>query len=325
MSSSPNLPKFSPSSIGVYNECPVKWELSYIDGLKRMTTAKHFELGTYWHEHMHHLYRAIQAGMDRGSQALYALMESRIRADLTGLTPENAAIMNTVFKMTRDYILRYQETLDAPISSIYGVEHKVSIQVRTPKGHEVILEGIADLIYYKNTGKIWIRDHKSGAKNTYSNEALQIMFQLLFYYAVLAQQGLPIEGIQISYANSHDYKDRSKQPLSKLFNKYEYSPPAAQVQGLWEYLLKRIDTILEDTPQPSYGQQCSSCPFRQVCVMRMSGQDPHYYILGQYARAKRDYVIPVTWRESNEPKRIEDAAELPEIESTDFQSGGLSF
>lgn len=323
-----NLPKFSPSSIGVYNECAVKWEYAYIDGLKVKGSKQYFDLGNYWHELMHHMYRAVQSGMKIGSDALYGLMEARIRQDASTVTVDNAKIMQTVFKMVRDYIFRQSPKIDSDIASVFGVEYTVSITVTTPKGHTVILEGIADLIYYTLTGRLRVRDHKSGARNPYSDENLQINPQLLNYHVVLAALGHPVEGVEISYANSYDYKNREREPIYKLFDRYSYSPSPVVTSNFWDYLLTRIDTMLEDKPQPSYGQQCGSCAFKQICIMKMNGQNPHFYMIGQYDRANRSYTIPVRWREVS-PGVSSESAENADKHSNGepvFEIGnGLSF
>lgn len=293
---SESLPKFSPSSLSVYNECAVKWEYAYVDSLKSKGTKQYFELGNYFHELAHHLYRAVANGMKIGSNELMAFMEARIRQDATTVTLESAEIMNTVFKMMRDYVLRQSPKIDSGIKSIYGVEATLSVHARTPHGHDVILEGIADLVYYTIDGQMVLRDHKSGAKNPYSDEYLQIMAQLLFYAAVLVEKTHKVPKLELSYINSFDYKDRSKQSLYKLFNLYSHTPNLAKIHNFWEYLLNRIDTILETEPQPSFGQQCSSCSFKGICLMKLEDMNPTHYIMGQYDKAKRDYTIPVTWR-----------------------------
>lgn len=304
-----NLPKFSPSSLGVYNECPTRWEFTYIDGLKSKGTKQYFELGSYFHELAHHMYRAIESGLKIGSPELMAFMEARIRQDATTVTVESAQIMQTVFKMVRDYVLRQSPKIDQYIHKIYGVERTLSIRVTTPMGHDVILEGIADLVYHTIDGGIVLRDHKSGTKNPYSDEQLQLMAQLLFYGAVLYKLTGKIPKLELSYINSTDYKKRSDQPLYKLFNLYSHTPSLVKIHAFWDYLLNRIDTILETPPQPSYGQQCGSCAFNKVCLMKLEGMNPTHYIMGQYDKSKRDYTIPVTWRDRPNPSTTQSSNE----------------
>lgn len=296
-----NLPKFSPSSISVYNDCPTKWEFAYIDGLKaKGAQPKYFDIGLYTHELMHHTYRAVGTGMVPGSENMLAWMHSKLKSDLKNLTSENAQIMSTVFKMVNDYVLRQMKEIDRDIAQIIGVEQTLSLQVTTPLGFEVILEGIADLVYATPTGQVRLRDHKTGARNSFSDQNLQINPQLLFYIVLLWKLGYNVERMEISWINSNDYKDRSKYTFDKLFGFYKYSPTLIVLNNFWDYLMKRIDTILTETPQPSYGQQCNGCPFNPICRLNLNGQPTVNFISGQYDRAERTYTVPVLWRQNSQ-------------------------
>lgn len=305
-----NLPKFSPSSFQTYNQCPTLWKFTYIDGLRQKGTKQYFEVGTYAHELMHHMYRAVKEGIAIGSDMLYALMEARMRQDAEKLTDDNAILMATVQKLFRDYIYRQSPKIDNIIHSVIGVEHVVTIQVTTPHGHEVILEGIADLVYSTVDGRIRVRDHKTGQRDVYSDENLPINPQLLFYFVVLSMLEHPMAGVEISFINSYPYKDRSQKKFWELFKFYgPFIPSTEVIQQFWNYLLKRVDTILETVPEPSYGQQCGSCAFKQVCIMNLNGVDPTYYILGQYDKTERSYKIPVRWGEADSSGSAETSIE----------------
>lgn len=236
--------------------------------------------------------------MKPGSDMMMAWLSSKMKQDLQGLTVDNAPIMSTVFKMMNDYVFRQMQEIDRDIARIVGVEMTLSIQVTTPRGNEVILEGIADLVYATHSGLIRLRDHKTGARNPYSDQALMLNPQLLFYGCVLTKLGYNMERMEISFINSTDYKDRSKYPFNKLFGFYNYSPQQAVLNNFWDYLLNRIDTILMESPIPAYGRQCSSCDFNPICRMELNNQPVANFISGQYDRAERTYSIPVLWRDS---------------------------
>jgi hypothetical protein len=292
------LPKFSPSQLATYSSCPVKWDYVYLQGLKPKGKALHFDIGTYFHELSHVYYHMIAAGQIPGSDEAFAAIASRMKQDVQGLTPENAKVFETVTKMAADFVLRQSPSIDHGIK-ILGVEHAYELEVVLPSGKRVILHGIIDLLYQDIRRSVWVRDHKTGdIKGKPTVEGLSLDGQLLTYGAVARELGYPTPGIEISWINSYNYKERTKKDFKDLFHRVRWQPTDEVYDRFWAELLMRIDRMMKDKPLHIFNRQaCTKCVFNKPCHMELVGQSPVNFISGNYEKVEREYSIPVDWTE----------------------------
>jgi len=139
--------KISPSQMYMWKQCPKAWHYSYVVKIRKKAGKKRFfELGSYFHELMHVYYQAIEQGHKPGSDFLVNYIASRIKRDMETLTEENVGIIAQVSKMAMQYVASYSASIDKGME-VKGVELISQVEVTTPKGHQVILNCITDLLY----------------------------------------------------------------------------------------------------------------------------------------------------------------------------------
>lgn len=292
------LPKFSPSQLSTYSSCAVKWDYVYLQGLKPKGRALHFDIGTYFHELAHVYYHMIAAGQIPGSDQAYTAIQSRMRQDLAGMNGNNVKVFQTVIKMAQDFVLRQSPTIDHGITPL-GVEHKYELEVTLPSGKRVILQGVIDLLYQDIRRKVWVRDHKTGdLKGKPTIDGLSMDGQLLTYGAVARELGYKTPGIEISWINSFNYKERHKKEFDDLFTRVRYQPTDEVYDFFWAEMLLRIDRMMAIKPLHVFDRRsCARCVFNKPCSLELAGQSPVNFISGNYEKVERDYIIPVDWTE----------------------------
>src|SRR4051794_32124538 len=79
--------KFSPSKLATYRECPQRYKLRYIDGIKREGQTVEQFLGTCVHGAFEDLYAAAQKGRPLTEAETLAAFESRWLKDLASVLP----------------------------------------------------------------------------------------------------------------------------------------------------------------------------------------------------------------------------------------------
>jgi hypothetical protein len=264
--------KVSPSKLGVYRDCPKKYDYIYRQALQPISGRKaHFDKGNYFHELSHVYYQQIQAGATPGSDFLLASILNRIRRDLDNASPENVAIYGNITKVMTRFIKEQSPKIDEGIT-VLGVEEEINVDVTTPSGNVVTLFGYVDLIYSRN-GQIRIRDHKTGER-AWTNAQAEASPQLLFYGGAKYYSDRSVPALEISYINTHDYK-KGMAKAEQAFTFASVQPTATTYDNFLNDTLHLIDEMLESRPTPHYDDRmCLYCPFWEPCRLERKGIDP---------------------------------------------------
>ena len=257
----------------MWKQCPKAWSFSYVDGLKKKSSAKvFFEVGLYFHELVHVYYQALQAGHHKpGSEFLINYMNSRIRKDIETVKSDSINIISTVSKMLTSYVATWSPILDKNIT-VLGVEKNIQVPVTLPSGNEVILNCITDLIYRLPDGSITIRDHKTGQANSWNQQMMPLENQTLFnavaYFLLTGEKPLRR---QISFINSYDYK-RKEPSLQERFASFVHVDNEKAFDNYTAELLKTLDRMVAETdPVRFYSKDCSKCQFNAICTQEIRG------------------------------------------------------
>lgn len=293
--------KFSPSQLSMWGNCQQSWHFAYVDGLKRKGSKTYFDFGNYTHELMHVYFQLLQQGRKAGDSFCLDYIRSRIKRDLRNVSSDNIEIMNRVSKLMEDYILRQSPRIDKGIK-VLGVELHMEIPLVTPNGREVILQGFIDLLYRDSQGNLIVRDHKTGARNTWSQRKLELLPQLIEYIIMLEvafEKGLlpdiDVDGKfltgEISFLNSNEYKKKIP-TVDEMFSRYRHTHSEFTVALYKSRLLTRMDKILDEAPERNYSGDCHSCQYFQICSLELQGVDPKHIIAQQFEKVERDYGKP---------------------------------
>lgn len=259
---------YSPSQLRVYDHCPQEHYYSYVEEIQRtLQIGRKFDFGNYAHELMHVYYQALKLGGHApGSDFLVKMMESRVKNDLLQANFENVELSARVWPRLQVFFTFQSPQIDKGIE-VLEVEKEFHITVVTPNGHTVILHGIIDLIYRDSSGKLRIRDHKTGENaRTHTSQSVMLDDQL-GHYAVSNN----ILDVEVSFINSYLHKGKVKPPVNTLFalHRYQHTPVGLSVIKL--NILEKIDKILDTKPVKNYSPNCPNCQFFEICHAETRG------------------------------------------------------
>ena len=158
------LPVFSFSQAQDFDRCQFLWHLKYRLGYEAEQSTALYK-GTILHRFAQDYYECLKANsamecQDWLSQRMAVMVEEMMGASEHGETMTNIADCTWLFSK----YLTVQKMLDSDYD-ILDVERHFLQKFTTPQGREFMLQGYIDLLLQdKNTGKIWLMDHKSGQK-----------------------------------------------------------------------------------------------------------------------------------------------------------------
>jgi len=250
------------------------WRLSYVEKLKsKGFNPIYFEKGNYVHEILHYYYSLVRAGYVVGSDIALKAVTDRIKEDIVAEMERaekegreaDIGFYRDVAKAIQPYVQNISPKID---SKITFVEHEYHIEVE-PEGSQIQLHGYIDLIYYDLIRKAWvIRDHKTGAKNVWSNKKVEEDIQLLFYATLwyILTGEVPI--VEINYLNtSQASKPQKSTVLFDLFTAYHNE---STLKAFWNYLQSVLDRM-ENSQALQNLSACSGCAYRQICRAGLRG------------------------------------------------------
>ena len=202
----------SPSSIGLFRDCPQKFKLSYIDKIKE-PPAWHLHLGSFVHEVLEYLYKE-----DADNRTLDTL--KTIAADrwsnhgwaekLEDLEEKKGTIPE--FKRAAFDSMTNLWTLEDPTETeLDGMEHEV---LTTVEG--VAMKGYIDRFIFADDGTVIISDYKTGSiPNPRFKSEEDKFFQLLAYALMLEESDQETTSkVELLYLTQKAKHDLSVTPVN---------------------------------------------------------------------------------------------------------------
>lgn len=250
------------------------WRLSYVEKLKsKGSNPIFFEKGNYVHEVLHYYYSLIRAGYVVGSEVVLTAVRERIRDDIIAEMARaeeeerdaDISFYRDVAKAIQPYIERISPKIDSKIAFI---EHEFHIEIQ-PEGSQILLHGYIDLMYYDQIRKAWvIRDHKTGTRNTWSNQKVEEDIQLLFYATLwyILTGEVPI--VEINYLNTSQASN--PKPGTVLFDLFTAHHNESTLIAFWNYLQSVLDRM-ENSQALQNLSACSGCVYRRICRAGLRG------------------------------------------------------
>lgn len=261
--------RVSPSRIGVYRDCPKKFDFIYRQGLKRKETKQYFDLGNYIHELLHVYYQNLGAAPNVDKDFLSATIQARIRNDLKSANKANIDIYNRARKVVTAFIAKQSPKIDRGIR-VEQVEYEFDIPVILPSGRKVNLYGFIDLLYRTIRGVLVVRDHKSTSGFVrFTQSQTEADSQLLFYGAVIYLLTGEVPVVEFNILNTYEYKGTP--PPDSEFKLLVAHHNDKVYENFLAETLRLIDEMLDSKPTPHYSRECSSCAFWDLCRMELKG------------------------------------------------------
>lgn len=216
------------SELSTYRSCPLKHYLEYKERwTKPPEEMSPLNKGTLWHHVMEVHYLGIQK-YQRGEfdrAGLHEWVSQRIALLLWDQdTGEQSEVQELITWMYQGYIEKWG--LDDQWE-ILGVETKIQQRLPGPDGPSpYILKGKLDLVVRdRDTGKIWIVDHKSGS-NLPVEEDLDMADQFGLYLWLLNEAGVPAIGAihsanrtKMNLGDRPENQDENGEPLKASYKK----------------------------------------------------------------------------------------------------------
>lgn len=270
--------RISPTQLSVWHSCEQKWHYNYVEDLVPRSQPAYFARGTLVHEVLSIYYQLLQGGLKPGSQEAIKMTMEWVAEDLTfkNLQGGNATMYAEVLRVVNRYMRDWSPVVDRDLK-ILEVEKLLQVLLTTPKGREVILEGILDLLVMRRDYTVWILDHKStGIGQFWSQMALQMDSQLPTYIAVTELLGTPVHGMILNEINTYPYKNFDNEPIDKIFRR---TPSSRNVNELRYILMNYLRAVDDQEDKLESGlpivrnltRNCDRCMYNELCQFAVKG------------------------------------------------------
>lgn len=239
----------SPSSINTFQQCPLRFKYSRIDGIREPATEATL-LGNFVHDVLEHLYLASPndrtIGLARGLAR--QLWESSYAEQVVHLV--KADKLND-FRWRAWFCIENLWKIEEPAkASFEGVETEVNSDV-----NGVTIKGFIDRFERLDNGSIAISDYKTGKVPSKAYE--DDKFTQLFIYALLLEtMGVgKVDNVELIYLKGPKRLARAVQPKD-----------LQTIQTLITETKEQIDARCNaEYFEPKQSQLCSWCHFKPVC------------------------------------------------------------
>ena len=202
----------SPSSIGLFRDCPQKFKLSYIDKIKE-PPAWHLHLGSFVHEVLEYLYK--EDADNRTLDTLKTIAADRWSnhgwAEKVEALEEKKGTIPEFKRAAFDSMTNLWTLEDPTETELDGMEHEV---LTTVEG--VSMKGYIDRFIFADDGTVIISDYKTGSiPNPRFKSEEDKFFQLLAYALMLEESDQETTSkVELLYLTQKAKHDLSVTPVN---------------------------------------------------------------------------------------------------------------
>ena len=276
------------SQLSMYNECPKKWSLNYVEGHKQFSSTIHTVFGTAVHEVIQHYLTVMyeQSGAEADRLNTSEMFEEALRAEYKTqykkngnqhfCTPEQLReFYDDGIAILRDFAKNKNKHFSKRGWYLVGCEVPVS-KIQNPSLPNVVYQGYLDVVmYHEPTDTIKIIDIKTSGNGWRDKEKKDEnkQFQLILYKKFISEIfNHPIDKIEVEFFivkrklfESEDFVIRRIQT---------FSPPSGKVK--LNKATQAIDTFINEAfnltgykkveHTPTVNDNCKWCPFYKVSL-----------------------------------------------------------
>lgn len=210
-----NQKMISYSQFSMYNECPKKWSLQYVEGHKQFTSTIHTVFGTALHEVIQHYLTVMydQNGVQADKLNTSEMFEDKLREEYVKQYKSNKnqhfsspdelrEFYEDGIEIIRDFSKNKSKHFSKRGWWLIGCEVPISL-TPDPKKPNVVYNGYLDMVmYHEPTNTIQIIDLKTSTSgwNDKQKKDENKQFQLLLYKKFFSEQfNFPIEKIDVEF------------------------------------------------------------------------------------------------------------------------------
>lgn len=242
--------RLSPSSISTFQQCPLKFKFSKIDGLRDAPTEATM-LGNFVHEILEVMYAlpAEQRTQDTARALARDLWSSKWEEQVTTLIHTEKELK--LFRWTAWWCVENLWNLEEPKEvEPYSIEEHVEGEISGIKLH-----GFIDRLHFSN-GVAKVSDYKTG-KTPKKNYIDDKFFQLIIYTQLLESAGINADKIEVELLY---LKDGVR--FAKEITKEDVAKVASVIAEVREGIEKRCE---EGYFEPNKSILCNWCGFKSIC------------------------------------------------------------
>lgn len=247
--------KFSPSKLGVYQNCPRRYQYRYVDKISRARKTPETVVGVAVHSAFEELYALVTGGKVPTLPALHEIYEREFDAgwDATVVEKDARFTVNDWKKVGRDCVELYYEA-HKPFSRdrTIAVEKRVGFPISVD-GREYKVEGFIDRLSLAPDGAIEIHDYKT-AKSLPNQEHADADWQLALYELAVRREWPDVQSVRLKW-----HYVRHGKTLTSIRDDAARAQLLADAGAL-------ISAIKHDHAfEPRPGALCDWCEYRDLC------------------------------------------------------------
>lgn len=268
--------RVSHSQLQVWGRCESAWDFNYLKGFVPKREQEFFSVGTFAHEILAFVYLAMKNGATR-QEAIMQMIEW-LKTKAPEMIATSPVAFNRAMRICKRYFAEFAPKEDAGLR-ILDVERHFSVDIPTPGGNILEVEGYIDLIV-ELQGKMYLWDHKTvGGGKFWTAEEAYMDPQLVIYSLALRLLGYPVFGTIINQLNTYDYVNFNNEPIKKLYRRQETYRPDAYLEGVGRNIGLMADRIIEKRESggpfiKNLSKACKNCVYREPCTYELKGIDP---------------------------------------------------
>jgi hypothetical protein len=281
-----NQKLISYSQFSMFNECPKKWSLQYVEGHKQFTSTIHTVFGTALHEVIQYYLTVMyeQNGAQADKLNTYEMFEDKLREEYTKQYKTNKnqhfsspdelrEFFEDGIEIIRDFAKNKAKHFSKRGWHLVGCEIPISL-LPDPKLPNVIYQGYLDIVMYnENTNKIYIIDLKTSTSgwNDKQKKDENKQFQLILYKKFFSEQfNFPIDNIDVEFFIVKRKLFESEDFVIRRIQKFK--PPSGKVkvnkatQALNNFIESAFDLngYKKVEHQPKINDNCKWCVFHKT-------------------------------------------------------------
>ena len=281
-----NQKLISYSQFSMFNECPKKWSLQYVEGHKQFTSTIHTVFGTALHEVIQHYLTVMyeQSGAEADKINTYEMFEDKLREEYTKQyksnknqhfsTPDELReFFEDGIEIIRDFAKNKAKHFSKRGWHLIGCEIPIQLYPDS-KLPNVVYQGYLDIVmYHEPTNKIYIIDLKTSTSgwNDKQKKDENKQFQLILYKKFFSEQfNFPIENIEVEFFIVKRKLFESDDFVIRRIQKFK--PPSGKVklnkatQALNDFLKDAFDLngYKKTEHKPKSNNNCKWCVFHKT-------------------------------------------------------------
>jgi len=274
------------SQLSMYNECPKKYSLQYIEGFKQFTSTIHTVFGTALHEVIQHYLTVMyeQSGAEADKINTSEMFEDVLREEYTKQykannkqhfsTPEELReFYEDGVEIIRDFAKNRGKHFSKRGWHLIGCEVPIVLSPN-PKFPNIVYQGFLDIVmYHEPTNRIKIIDLKtstSGWTNKQKKDENK-QYQLIIYKKFFSEHfNFPEENIDVEFFivkrklyESEDYVIRRIQTFKPAAGKIKLK---RATESLNNFINEVFDSkgFKKVEHKPKLNNNCKYCPFHKT-------------------------------------------------------------